>query len=127
MKAERMKPYEVYALIDEQGRIVDINSGEFIEDTASWIKIDEGTTERHHHAQRNFLPLPIQQGGVYRYKLVDGQIVERTASEMEADADQMGADEPSQPAAGVDGSRITSLEQQIDMLLKGATSDAQMG
>lgn len=124
MIKEIMQPYEVYVMVDDQGRIVDINSGEFVEDPTGWIKIDEGTTERHHHAQRNFLPLPIRQNGVFRYKLVEGQVVERTASEMEADAAEMGTDTPSQPSTGVDDSRITSLEQQIDMLLKGATSDA---
>lgn len=78
--------YEVYVKKDEQNRIISINSNAFISDTSGWIKIDEGIGDKYHHAQNYYFDKLIYTAdGVPRYKLVDGQPVERTAEEIETD------------------------------------------
>jgi len=84
---------KVYIKI-QNGLITAINSSEFLSDTTGWVKIDEGNGDRYRHAQGNYLPGPlIDEQGRYRYKLVDGAVVERTAEELAADV--LPAPEPS--------------------------------
>lgn len=81
-----MQPYGVYIKTDEQQRIIAVNSSAFLRDTTDWTEIDSGYAYKYHHAQGNYLDKPIMdERGVYRYKLVDGKPVERTAEEMDAD------------------------------------------
>ena len=83
-----MQPYGVYVKTDEKQRIIAINSDAFLPDMDGWVKIDEGFGDRYHHAQGNYLNKPIMdERGIYRYKLVDGEVTERTAEEMDADYD----------------------------------------
>ena len=78
--------YDVYVKPDEAGRITAINSSAFLSDTDGWVKIDHGVSDKFHHAQGNYFPKPIMdERGIYRYKLVDGEAVERTQEEMDAD------------------------------------------
>ena len=78
--------YKVYVLPDADGRITAINSDEFIADLTNWVQIDEGYGDKFHHAQNNYLPKHIaDERGIYRYKLEDGEVVERTAEEINAD------------------------------------------
>ena len=80
------QPYNVLVRVDDAGRVVAINSSAFVTDMGGWVEIDSGFSDRHHHAQGNYLPLPLMdERGVYRYKLVDGKVVERTQEEMNAD------------------------------------------
>ena len=80
------QPYKVLVRVDDAGRVVEINSDAFITDTGGWVEIDSGFSDRHHHAQGNYMPWPlIDERGIYRYKLVDGKPIERTAEEMDAD------------------------------------------
>lgn len=80
------QPYAVLVRTDEQNRIIAINSSAFVNDTNGWVQIDEGDGDRYHHAQGNYLPLPLTDDrGVYRYKLADGHAVERTQAEMGGD------------------------------------------
>ena len=80
------QPYKVLVRVDDAGRVVEINSDAFVTETDGWVEIDSGWEDRHHHAQGNYLPGPLMdERGVYRYKLVDGKPVERTAEEMDAD------------------------------------------
>lgn len=80
-----MKPYIVYVKPDSTGCITAVNSSAFLPDTAGWTEIDRGYGDKYHHAQGNYFPLPIiTMGGAYRYKLVDGKIVECTQEEIEA-------------------------------------------
>lgn len=82
--------YIVYIKVDTQNRITEINSSAFISDVTGWTKIDEGTGDRCHHAQNNYLPLPlVTEQGVCRYKLVDGKPTERSAEELAADITAM--------------------------------------
>ena len=80
------KPYSVYIKTDDVGRITAINSDAFLDNTDDWHLIDSGYGDKYHHAQGNYLPLPIvNEQGILRYKLVDGKVVERTIENMEAD------------------------------------------
>ena len=80
------QPYKVLVRVDDAGRVVEINSDAFITDTGGWTEIDSGFSDRHHHAQGNYLPGPLMdERGVYRYKLADGKPAERTAEEMDGD------------------------------------------
>lgn len=81
-----MNPYAVLVRTDEQNRITEINSSAFVADANGWTKIAEGWGDKYHHAQGNYLPKPLMdERGVYRYKLENGQTVERTQEEMDAD------------------------------------------
>ena len=80
------QPYKVLVCVDDAGRVVAINSSAFITDMSDWTEIDSGWGDKFHHAQGNYLSGPLMdERGVYRYKLVDGKPIERTAEEMDAD------------------------------------------
>lgn len=103
------RPYAVLVRTDEQNRIIEINSSAFVTDVDGWVQIDEGDGDRYHHAQGNYLPMPLMDDrGVYRYKLSDGHAVERTQSEM--DGDYTAQSETSAPMTN------TELEAENTML-----------
>lgn len=109
------QPWKVLALVDDAGRVVAINSNAFVRDTAGWVEIDEGFGDRYHHAQGHYLGGPLRdERGVYRYRLEDGAVMERTAAEM--DADYTPPEE--KPTAE---ERLASVEEALDMLLSGVT------
>lgn len=104
--------FEVYIEIDDNNYVVNINSSEFLEDTTDWIKIDEGSGDKYHHAQGNYLPESLYtDSGVYRYKYVDSLIIECTAEEIA----EQEALVPSPPPS--DQERITELEAMVNALL----------
>ena len=79
---------KVFALVQNNGCIAAVNSDAFLTDTTGWTELDagEGDGDRYMHAQGNYLPKPlVDEQGRYRYKLVDGAVVERTAEELTAD------------------------------------------
>ena len=81
-----MDEYLVYIRVDDAGRVVDINSSAFLTETDGWTAIDSGHGDRYHHAQGNYLTGPLtDERGIYRYKMADGAVVERTQKEMDAD------------------------------------------
>lgn len=115
-----MQPYGVYIKTDAEGRITGINSSAFLPDTAGWMKIDEGFGDKYHHAQGNYLPGPLMDDrGVYRYKLEDGQVVERTREEM--DADYVPPEPQADLAAEVAALKKSNarLQAALDQLLSG--------
>ena len=88
----------VYVLTDAQGRITRLE-GEYSlpADLDGWVKIDEGYGDEFALAQSHYLPKPLRtEDGVLRYKLVAGQVVERTADELAADRAAIPAPAPSQ-------------------------------
>jgi len=97
----------------KNGLVVAINSDVFLTDTNGWVQIDEGDGDRYMHAQGNYLPKPLMdEQGRYRYKLVDGAVVERTPEELAADA--MPACMPS------DAERLAAVEAAVlDLVLGG--------
>lgn len=74
--------YKVLVQTNEQDIIININSSAFVKNADGWITVDEGIGDKYHHAQNNYLEKPLYtiDGGaiVYNYKLVGGEIVERT-------------------------------------------------
>lgn len=111
--------YSVFVKTDEQGRITAINSSAFLPDPQGWIQIDTGEGDPYRHAQGNYLSLPLRdEQGICLYRLEEGCIVPRTAGEIAADMPQTGSDAPADT-----NTRLAALEQQIEMLLEGATED----
>lgn len=85
---------KVLVQIDDAGRVTAINSDAFVSGDG-WTAIDEGEGDRYRHAQNNYLLKPLtDERGVYRYKLVDGLVAQRTQAEMNADFDARPAPEP---------------------------------
>ena len=78
--------YIVYIRIDDTNRVTEVNSSAFISDCSGWIEIDCGDGDRYHHAQGNYLPMPLtDENGCYRYKYENGAVCERSAAELAAD------------------------------------------
>lgn len=106
-----MQPYIVYIKVDNQNRIIAVNSSAFLPDVSGWVEIDSGYTQRHHHAQGNYFPQPIMdERGVFRYLYTPDSVSpwrERTADEMDADY----AARPAPPPT--DAERIAALEAQL--------------
>ena len=111
-------PYEVYVSADPAGHIYAVNSGAFIFNTNGWVKIDEGYGDRYHHARGTYLPGPLMdERGILRYKLEDGQPVERTQAEMDADYT------PPVPAT-TEEERMTEIEMALIELAAMLGGDA---
>lgn len=111
------KPYSVYIKTDESGRITDINSDAFLTSFEGWQKVAEGTGDKHHHAQGNYLNHSLfNEYGVANYKYSGGTIQKRTEAEIEADKPQ----EVESPANTTD-ERLAALEAAFMMLLEGKT------
>lgn len=77
----------VYVQTDDQGRITRCEGGYTTSaDLSGWTKIDEGHGDRYNLCQSNYFEGGLcTDDGVPRYKLVDGQAVERTEDEIAAD------------------------------------------
>lgn len=85
MKAIAMS--KVYVLMDEKSRILRCEGGYTTPDSLEgWTQIDEGTGDRYNLCQSNYFDGGLYtEDGIPRYKLVDGQPVERTEEEIKAD------------------------------------------
>lgn len=105
-----MQPYIVYVKTDARNRITAVNSSAFLANADGWVEIDRGYTQRHHHAQGNYFPLPIYDDrGICRYLYTpDAETLwrERTQEEMDADWEEP-VPQPDQTG------RITALEEQL--------------
>ena len=104
--------YHVYAQTDEAGRITAVNSSAFVPE--DWgTEIDSGCGDKYHHAQGNYFPRPIYtEDGIPRYKLVDGQAVERTEEEIAADRAAIPVPPPTQE------DRLSALEGALLALME---------
>ena len=102
---------KVLVQTDDAGRVTAINSDAFVSGDG-WTAIDEGVGDRYRHAQNNYLLKPLtDERGVYRYKLVDGLVAQRTQAEMDADFDARPAPEPT-----AEEKERTLLKAQIQAL-----------
>lgn len=102
---------KVLVQTDDAGRVTAINSDAFVSGDG-WTAIDEGEGDRYRHAQNNYLLKPLtDERGVYRYKLVDGLVAQRTQAEMDADFDARPAPEPT-----AEEKEHTLLKAQIQAL-----------
>lgn len=115
--------YIVYAKTDEQGRVTDINSSAFLDQTEGWVEIARGDTPTHMHAQGRYLPAPIyDEDGRYNWGLSAGMLYRRSDEEKALDI----IDESHGTGnAAIDGltERVDSHDQQIAMLLEGVTAE----
>lgn len=117
---QEVKSYSVYIRTDESNRITAINSSAFLHDTEGWTLIDQGHGDRYAHAQGNYLSKAIMDDkGIYRYKLVDGVVTERTAAEMYED--YTPPEQPEDLAAEVAELRESNaqLQEALELLLSG--------
>ena len=105
-------PYIVYVKTDSNGYITAVNSSAFLTDTADWVEIDQGYGDKYHHAQGNYFPESfITDGGAYRYKLVDGEVVECTEEEI------LTQEEANKPIPVITTEeRVEALEAAVTML-----------
>ena len=105
----------IFVLTDRLSRVTEINSDVFLPDATGWVKIDEGDGDRYMHAQGNYLPKPLMdEQGRYRYKLVDGAVVERTQEELAADS--LPASEPTPTIEQRTAALETATQQQAEAL-----------
>lgn len=108
---------KVYALPNEAGYITRIDGGYTIGNITTpedWVLIDEGYGDKYNLCQSNYLPQPLRTGGgAYRYKLMDGQVVECTPEEIAA---QEEANKPE--AVPTTEDRLKELESQNQMLME---------
>lgn len=113
--------YIVYAKTDFNGCITAVNSSAFLIDTTGWIAIDEGSGDRYHHAQGNYLDKPLYEDhGIPMYKLENGLAVERTQAEIDADIAALPVPEP-QPTVAELQAKVVELETALELLVSGAT------
>ena len=71
--------YKVYVKTDENDIITAVNSSAFLSDVTGWTEIDEGVSDKYHHAQNNYLDKSVfDDNGICNFKLVDGKPVLRT-------------------------------------------------
>ena len=105
-----LKPYIVYVKLNDVNRITAVNSTAFIRDVTGWTEIDSGFGDRYHHAQGNYFDKPIMdERGIYRYKIEDNKVIERTQEEMDADR-----------------ITLTSIPSQFDIIEAQVTYTAMM-
>ena len=82
--------YKVYVKTDENGRITEINSSAFLQNTDGWTEIDSGIEDKFHHAQNNYFAEPLTDAdGIYNYKLSGSQAVARTPAELAAEREEI--------------------------------------
>lgn len=89
---------KVYILLDGK-KIVCCEGGytmQNIKDIEKWTLIDEGVGDRYNLCQSNYFEKPLTDDrGIYRFKYIDGEIIERSQEEMDADAAEMPIPAPS--------------------------------
>ena len=65
----------VYIKVNSRNEIIAICSDIFIDDVATWTKIDEGEGDKYAHAQSLYLEKSlIDDTGKYNYRYVNGEI-----------------------------------------------------
>lgn len=88
----QQQPYIVYIKADDYGHVLAINSSAFLHDTTDWIQIDEGLTDKYHHAQGNYFDMPPHdEQGCHNY-MYDGTV--RLATEEEKAAELVARPAP---------------------------------
>lgn len=108
--------YKVYIKTNENGVVTAVNSSAFLTDLTGWTEIDEGTGDKYHHAQGNYLPLGLMtDDGIYQYKYTDGELQERTAEEIQAERD-------ARPSVS-DVMTVAEMSAILTTLLEGGESD----
>lgn len=85
-----MDEYIVYAKLDGNDVVVEINSSAFLGDISGWTEIDRGVGDKFHHAQSAYLTNGIaDEDGIYNYKLESGELALRSDSEKEPEREKL--------------------------------------
>lgn len=107
--------YIVYVKPDFNGYITAVNSSDFLKDLAGWKEIDRGCGVRFYHAQTAYFEEHIfTDGGAYRYKLVDGKVVECTPEEI---AQQEEAFKPAEIHSAQDDTDAMLIDHEYRLTL----------
>lgn len=82
-----MPKSKVYIQIDAENRITRIDGGYTTpSDLTGWILIDEGYGDKYNLCQTHYLEKGLMTfDGIYQYKYVSNDVVERSAQEIEDD------------------------------------------
>ena len=88
--------YKVFALINEKDEITDITGGILTDEAPTgYVEIDEGTGDKYAHCQGNYFDKPYRDYylgvNIYFYTYIDGEVVEKTTEEIEADKAEIEA------------------------------------
>lgn len=110
----------VYILTDEAGRVLRLE-GEYSlpADLTGWTLIEEGEPcDRLNLAQSHYLPKPLlTEDGLYHYKLADGEIVERSEGELEAEREELPEPETAPEENAALKAQLASLQDTVDTLV----------
>ena len=78
--------FDVFVKVDSEGRIINISSSMYIDDTEGWTLIDSGMGDKYQLAGGNYFNKPIRNiMGIPVYKMEMGEIRERSEEEIRAD------------------------------------------
>ena len=77
--------YGIFVRTDEQGRVIAVNSEGLLPDLTGWVRVGEYESETPYAQGGHFGQPILTDDGAWRYKLVDGQVVERSPEEMASD------------------------------------------
>lgn len=73
---------KVYAKLDENNNIININSSIFLDNVENYICIDEGYGDRYAHAQGNYLEGGLfDDTGKFNYKYIENKIIKLSDEE----------------------------------------------
>jgi hypothetical protein len=65
---DEINTYSVYVQTDANSNIINVNSSFCLTDISGWLKVDEGSEEKHRLPQGRYFDKPIiTDKGVYRY------------------------------------------------------------
>lgn len=110
--------YTVYVRTDAAGRIVEINSSAFLADTAGWTAIDEGYSDKYHHAQGNYFSKPLyDEQWCANYKIENSIVLERTEEEKEIEM----SNRPKPLPTGDE--RLAALEEAMLVMMSRGTTN----
>ena len=84
--------YKVYVKTDENGIITAVNSSAFLADVTGWTEIDEGVSDKYHHAQNNYLDKGlVDSNGIFNYLLIGGEPVLLSEEHNQTELDSLNA------------------------------------
>jgi hypothetical protein len=109
---------KVYAKVNSDNYITDINSEIFLNDKTGYVQIDSGDGDKFAHAQGNYFDKPlIDSDGFYNYKLDKGKAVERTSTEKYSDSTYLNL---------IKATKTTEIKNTCgEKIISGFNSDAK--
>lgn len=72
---------KVFIKIDDNNRVIDIDSSVFISDTTDWIEVDEGYGDKYVHAQGMYLEKPLFDERFTHNYIYEGNVLRETTEE----------------------------------------------